>query len=66
MTDNSTENRTTKIGDSTIKKKGWTNGPLNQTLEERNTHTNVWTKEPLWRRFGLGGPFRHRTIELFR
>lgn len=55
MTDNSTENRTTKIGDSTIKKKGWTNGPLNQTLEERDIHTNVWTKEPLWRRFGLGG-----------
>lgn len=64
MTDNSTEN----IGDSTKKKKGWTNGPLNQTLEERDIHihTNVWTKEPLWRRFGLGGPFRHRTKELFR
>lgn len=39
----------------TIGQRNQSKGRYNKGTTNSNHHTSVWTKEPLWRRFGLGG-----------
>lgn len=45
----------------TIGQRNQSKGRYNKGTTNSNHHTSVWTKEPLWRRFGLGG---HSDIRL--